>query len=266
MSVTYIFRLDDISWDMNYENFCRIRDLFIKYDICPIVGVIPNNEDQELKAQVGKYRLSREEFWREIYNLQHNHGWAVALHGYNHVYVTDDSGIFGINKRSEFAGLPLSDQIEKISAGKEILEQHGLTIDAFMAPAHSLDWNTIEALKHNDIFTVTDGLCAYPYEKNGVWFIPQVWPWPWKRANCIDTVCFHINSWEPWRFDKLEKFIIRNRSRCGKFQDIVAIAKAGKYKHYKFVNWVSKYTIIMEKCIITVVSKIKRRISAKGDK
>ena len=41
----YIFRLDDISWDMNYENFKRIKQLFTDYGIKPIIGVIPKNED-----------------------------------------------------------------------------------------------------------------------------------------------------------------------------------------------------------------------------
>lgn len=260
MSATYIFRLDDISWDMNYENFSRIRDLFFKYDIHPIIGVIPNNEDKKLKNQVGQHHLSQEEFWREICDLQTNHGWAVALHGYNHVYITGDSGMFDINPRAEFAGLTLSAQAEKICMGKAIFEQHGLTIDAFMAPAHSLDWNTVEALKQNDIFVITDGCCAYPYEKNGVWFIPQVWPWPRERAIGIDTACFHINSWKPQVFIDLEKFIKENVDKCGKFQDVVTAAAAGKYRNRNFVNFISHYKYKAEKFTRALASRIKRKI------
>ena len=97
MSMTQIFRLDDISWDMNYENFSLIRSLFHKYQIKPIIGVIPNNEDIELKRQAGRESISQERFWSEIRELKQKHGWAIALHGYNHVYVTNDSGIFNIN-------------------------------------------------------------------------------------------------------------------------------------------------------------------------
>ena len=194
MAKSYVFRLDDISWDMNYENFCRIRNLFFMYGIQPLIGVIPKNEDPKLKSQVGIRRISEQEFWDEMYELQSNHGWSVALHGYEHVYVTANGGMFNINPWSEFAGLSYKQQDEKIRRGKAILEEHGLTIDAFMAPGHSLDWNTVEALKENGIFTVTDGIAVYPYWKYGMLFIPQVWSWPKDGIWGIETVCLLINS------------------------------------------------------------------------
>lgn len=43
MSAKYIFRLDDICPNMNWDNFYRLEEIFDKYDVKPVVGVIPNN-------------------------------------------------------------------------------------------------------------------------------------------------------------------------------------------------------------------------------
>lgn len=218
----YIFRLDDISWDMNYENFCRIRDIFFRYDVKPIIGIIPHNEDEKLMEQVGVNHLKEEEFWPIIRDLQRNHGWAVALHGYHHVYATHNGGILKVNDRSEFAGLPLAEQSEKIRRGKDILEQNGLRIDAFMAPAHTYDWNTVSALLQNGIGVMTDGYAPYPYRKKGMLFIPQIWPWPSRLSCGIDTSTFHINAWDPHKFEMLDDFIQSHLAEMTTFQKAVS--------------------------------------------
>lgn len=260
MGRTYIFRMDDVSWDMNYENFSRIRELFFKYGIRPIIGVIPKNGDLKLKAQAGGRHLSEDEFWEEMRVLQRDHGWAIALHGYDHVYVTDDGGIFQINPRAEFAGLPYERQEEKIRLGKAILEQHGLTVDAFMAPGHSLDWNTVEALKENGIFTITDGIAAYPYRKNGVLFVPQVWPWPRKGAFGCETACFHINSWGDGIFERLEAFLRENAKNCVSFQDTVKKANECDSLWQRIANGISRLAIPVEKSVRKNGARLKKLV------
>lgn len=256
MAKQYIFRLDDISWDMNYENFSRIRDLFFRYDIRPLIGVIPKNEDPALKAQVGKRHLSEEEFWKEILCLQKEHGWAVALHGYDHVYVTGDGGMFRINPFAEFAGLPYKQQEEKIRLGKTILEEHGIVVEAFMAPGHSLDWNTVEALKQNGIFAVTDGLTAYPKWKKDVLFIPQVWSWPRNGICGIDTVCFHINSWKDGMFKQLEEFLQENYKKCITWADAVKQAPKSNSLWKRFINRITHFLILIEKRVRRIKSQL----------
>ena len=59
---TFVFRLDDISWDMNARNFARIRDLFVRYGIRPLIGVIPFNRDEKLMAKGGEDRMEPEAF------------------------------------------------------------------------------------------------------------------------------------------------------------------------------------------------------------
>ena len=45
----YLIRLDDACHQSNWDNWDKIQQLFSKYKIKPIVGVIPSNRDQKFK-------------------------------------------------------------------------------------------------------------------------------------------------------------------------------------------------------------------------
>ena len=67
-----IIRIDDIAENMNWQLMEKCEELFDKYNIKPVLGVIPNNKDEELcstqkkkifgnllevgKEKVGKYQ------------------------------------------------------------------------------------------------------------------------------------------------------------------------------------------------------------------
>ena len=63
-------------------------------------------------------------------------GWTIAMHGYTHVYSSEDGGINPVNLRSEFAGHSIIEQRKKISAGLKILMKNNLYPKLFFAPAH----------------------------------------------------------------------------------------------------------------------------------
>jgi len=63
-----LLRFDDIAPNMKWEMMSRVKNLLEKYDVKPIIGVIPKNEDNELKA----YPKCSFNFWNEIKNLQIN--------------------------------------------------------------------------------------------------------------------------------------------------------------------------------------------------
>lgn len=252
----YIVRLDDISWDMNYENYERIKDLLKKYDVRPLIGVIPNNEDESLKEFVREKKIGKDCFWEEIRNVQGKEGWCVALHGYNHVYLTKDGGIFHINPRAEFAGLTYEKQNEKIKRGKLIFENEKIRIDAFMAPGHSLDWITVEALLNNEIRIVTDGFSYFPYKENGIWFVPQTSPWFRKGLIGVDTVCLHVNSWNDDHFDRLESFLRKNANKCIDFSEITNKISQYDKTTYLVLNRMSKVIIPLENKLRRIASRV----------
>ena len=79
MKTGFLFRLDDIAPNMRWDMMHKVKKLFNTYDIKPILGVIPKNEDKELKT----YPMCTFNFWNEMKNLK-NQEWEIAMHGYEH--------------------------------------------------------------------------------------------------------------------------------------------------------------------------------------
>ena len=75
-----LIRFDDISENMKWEFMEKCEVLFDEYNIKPVLGIIPNNQDNELK----KYP-KKENFWQIVKRWQ-SKGLTIAMHGYSHVY------------------------------------------------------------------------------------------------------------------------------------------------------------------------------------
>lgn len=208
--IRYMIRMDDITPDMDWDKFGRIKDIFEKYEICPLLGVVPDNKDEKLCVQEKK-----DEFWEILQGLK-SRGWMIAQHGTYHKYVTDESGILGLKKASEFAGLPYEEQFSKLQEGKRILEENGVFTDIFMAPGHTYDKNTIKALFNIGFHTVTDGLYFIPYLYEGILFIPcRLQGYNNKRG--FDTICLHANTMTERAIEELEIFCKENRNEIVSF-------------------------------------------------
>ena len=205
-----MIRMDDITADMNWDKFNRIRDIFEEYGIHPLLGIVPDNQDDKLSIQPPK-----EEFWTIMHSLQEM-GWGIAQHGTYHKYVTKDSGILGLKDASEFAGLPYDEQLSKLQHGKEILEKHGIYTDIFMAPGHTYDSNTIKALHKLGFSTVTDGLYHTPYRDREVLFVPCRLQ-EYRNVKGIDTICLHSNHMSDADIRELEAFCKTNVHRIVSF-------------------------------------------------
>ena len=48
MSMKIAIRMDDITPDMNWENFLRFKRLCDQHQIKPLIGVVPDNQDENL--------------------------------------------------------------------------------------------------------------------------------------------------------------------------------------------------------------------------
>lgn len=200
----YIIRLDDACSFYDSEKWQRIEAVLNKFSVKPIVAVIPNCEDP---LMLDKY-VKDESFWDKARNWQEK-GWTIALHGYNHVYINHNAkGINPVNDYSEFAGVALNEQIEKIRKGLEIFKKQGLTTNIFVAPAHSFDLNTLKALKkESDIRIISDTIASDIYFKYGFYFIPQQCGALRKLPFKVVTGCYHPNSMNNKDFEVLEAFL-----------------------------------------------------------
>lgn len=209
----YLIRLDDASEKRDIKKWDKIEALLEKYEIKPLVGVIPYNMDESLQI----YKEDKL-FWDRV-KMWDSKGWEIAIHGYNHRFITTDGGINPVNPRSEFAGVSLGEQIKKISKGLEIFREHGIIPKVFFAPAHTFDENTLNALKEaSDIRIISDTISNKPYCKYGFTFIPQqsgkVRNLPFHTV----TFCYHPNIMNDRDFEELEKFILQNRSKFKNFE------------------------------------------------
>lgn len=207
-------RLDDITPTMNWENFLKIKEIFDEYDIKPLIGIVPDNQDPKLNIEP-----ARDDFWEFMQRLQYE-DWSIAQHGYQHVYETKDSGLLGINDFSEFAGVPYEDQFEKLRLGQEILREHGIYTTIFMAPGHTYDDATRLALEQMKFQFVTDGYSDCPYIRDGIGYLPCTLSKP-AIPRKFDTLCLHINGMTDADLTELKTFIQDNLSNIVDFLDVL---------------------------------------------
>ena len=218
MVVQYLIRLDDACPTMNKERWDRMESLLDHYGIKPMVGVIPHNEDPEQNVNP-----EDECFWDKVKNWT-NKGWEIALHGYNHCYLSND-GLKGLNpmwQRSEFAGLSIDAQRKKIKDGISIMRKHEVNPLFFFAPSHTFDENTLTALREeSDIRFISDTIALRPYHYKDFTFSPQiVGSARHMPLSGIYTFCYHPNTMNDSNFKELESFIKEYQRSFISFQDI----------------------------------------------
>lgn len=215
MKRLYLIRLDDACPTMHIENWTRMEFILKKYEIRPMVGIVPANLDDKLKQS-----LPDDLFWVKARRWQSN-GWTIALHGLNHIYHKSRGGLNPLWNRSEFVGLSYDNQFAKLADGKSILENNGLNIEWFFAPSHTFDANTVAALKAIGIYRISDTIALKPYRDTEMLFVPQI------GGKCrkmllggVFTFCFHPNTMTDKDFSELEKFLEKYRKYFIGFDDI----------------------------------------------
>lgn len=202
----FLLRLDDASDFMDVEKWQRMENLLDRYGIKPLVGIIPDNQDSSL---VGEYERDPV-FWDRVARWKEK-GWELALHGCYHKYTTTDGGINPVNKRSEFAGVPLDKQKKMIRHGVEVLKKHDIEPRVFFAPSHTFDENTLLALREeSDIRIISDTIANDVYFEDGFYFIPQQSGCVRKLPFRVCTFCYHPNMMKNEDFDILELFLKKN--------------------------------------------------------
>lgn len=222
--INYLVRLDDACPTMDANKWKRIEEILDKYGVKPMVGIIPNNQDETLMID-----KEDDSFWNKASTWQKK-GWSIALHGYDHVYVTQEGGINPVHKRSEFAGLSLIEQEEKVAKGFAILKDKKLEVTYFFAPSHTFDQITIKALYNKTTIRKICGTMARCPYKNGEFIFFPVQFGYFRAINIPGywTFCIHPNTIEKDTFDAFDLFIKRNISKFISFDEIETEALKSK--------------------------------------
>lgn len=214
----YLIRLDDACPTMNLDNWLRIEKILDETNVNPMVGIIPANKDSEQQIST-----TDPNFWDKVKEWE-NKGWAIAMHGYDHNFISD-KGLFGLNPlwvRSEFAGLPFEEQKEKIRNGITIFRENGIEPKYFFAPAHTFDENTLKALREeSNIRIISDTIATKPYRMKDFVFIPQL------GGHCIEmkipgiwTFCLHPSKMSNQDFITTENFIKSHKNEMIGFDQL----------------------------------------------
>ena len=167
----YIFRIDDICPEMDWQRFEKLINIFNKYGVKPLLAVIPDNQDSSLKKQ-----SPIPDFWEKVRDWQ-NKNYIVGMHGYTHQYANKDGGILKLHQGSEFAKTPLKVQIEKIKNFKYI----------------------------------SDGIALWPFKRYNLVWIPQISGKVRQIPFGIITICLHSSSLNTQHFKLIENFIKKNQ-------------------------------------------------------
>lgn len=231
--VKYLIRLDDACPGSNWDKWNQVFALLDKYSIKPIVAVIPNNADPAFNSHTS---IGEDVFFEKMRRIQ-NAGYKLAIHGYNHVYTNDNSGLLRITAHSEFAGESYEIQYAKLSKAKMIFDKEGLDTDLFVAPSHSFDENTIQILRILGINNISDGLYSHPYAKGGCRFIPcQLW-YPVEKSRGTWTICIHPDTISETNLYDLEKFIKNNRHSFIHYNQCSPTSPLRLYDLYVCYSW-----------------------------
>ncbi len=244
----YLLRIDDVAPNMNWKIYFKVKKLFFKYNIKPILGIIPNNKDPELK----KFPTCKNNFFKEMQNVK-DQGWSIAMHGYEHLYHNNKLKDFlSMRVKSEFVGKNYDEQNLKIKKGIEILKKKKLNTNIFFAPNHSFDSLTLKSLKANNFKYIIDGYGFAPFKSDGLIFIPQMFNRPIKFPFGLHTSVYHFNTFTNSDFLRLEKFVKEN------YNNIIDFKLALRFKesfYYYFLTFIVKNLLITKRKLQNFFSK-----------
>jgi hypothetical protein len=248
--VQYLIRLDDLCPTNNLTKWERFFKLFDRYGIKPIIAVIPNNRDPKLNL-CGSYNP---EFWNLVRRLQRKK-YIIAMHGFEHRYITKNPGLFKLNNRSEFAGLPLHIQQQKINVARNIFEREKINTPVFVAPAHTFDINTLKALRTcSTIGIISDGLLPTPYIRMGFKWIPVQLPEVTLKQKDTWTFNYHPETCTDDAFRKLESFVMQYHKDFVSIDDIT-------FKRFGFTDFFKEKYQVNKRLTRKLLKRLMARVN-----
>lgn len=213
-AATFLVRFDDACPTMRRDRWDAAEAIARRYDIRPLVAVVPDNRDPALVVDDDD-----PDFWARVRRWR-DAGWSIGLHGHQHLYTTSERGLVGMRAKSEFAGVAREEQGRKLDAGLEVFRDQGVDPHAWVAPGHTFDAVTVGELVRRGIETISDGFTIAPVERLGALWVPQqLWRFR-RRPAGVWTVCFHPNTWTDDDAEQFGADLARFRTHVGSFAEV----------------------------------------------
>lgn len=108
-----LVRFDDICPTMDWNQWNRAMKILKLYHVKPLIGVIPDCQDPDLLID-----LPRRDFWDYLKALQAD-GFAIAMHGYLHLYDTNAQGIVMVHPFQSLLDTVMRNSMKKSGRGKK---------------------------------------------------------------------------------------------------------------------------------------------------
>ncbi len=215
----YLFRLDDASEYMDVEKWEQVFSILDRHKICPLIGIIPQCKDEEFTK---KYAFNKD-FWLMARAWQ-DRGYIIAMHGFQHVYNTHGAGLNPIHNRSEFVGLSLEEQKQKIKDAFSIFKSQNIMPKVFFAPSHTFDENTLKAIyEMTEIRVVSDTIAGNVYKKDDLFFLPCQIGKPRALPLKFVGIALHPNNMSDDDFAFLDSFLNTHSEKCIKSFDSISL-------------------------------------------
>jgi len=201
----------------------------VESGIKPLVAVVPDNKDRTLIVD-----SARVDFWDRVRHWQ-KLGWAIGLHGYQHVYENNNVGLLKLRAQSEFAGIDRSAQKTKLEKSLAIFNAQGVRPDAWVAPSHSFDRHTVSLLADLGVLVISDGLWRWPHtDSNGIMWVPQqLWNDFGATGPGVWTVCYHHNSWTSASVAGFKKSVL---AHAGEILSLDTVVKQYSLRRLRLVD------------------------------
>jgi hypothetical protein len=106
-----------------------------------------------------------------------------------------------------------------------------------MSPAHTCDFNTLEALiQVTPIRLITDGIAIEPFVFKNITFVPQQLWWPENKKTGTWTICLHPNTMKKKNIIELSGILKEKKflKKIVKFSSVVADAKPMKFSDHLY--------------------------------
>lgn len=247
-----LIRIDDVCENMNWNLMSKLESLFDDYSIKPVLGVIPNNRDEDFLSFPRK-----DNFWDQVRKWQ-DKGWEIVQHGDTHIYdrlCSKKSDYFEYGGGSEFFGHPLNVQEKRIKNGLEKFKREKINIRSFFAPNQTYDENTFIALKNCGISEVIDGYGLMPYTEKNIKFIPQLFEKVVLLPFGIQSTKLHLHIWDENDYKKFENFIKINSKKIITYDQ--ALNKINDSFLYKIIRYFMSKILKLKRMRLDKVSGYK---------
>jgi len=247
-----LIRIDDVCENMDWKLMKKLEVLFDKHSIKPVLGVIPNNKDEDFLSFP-----RNDDFWEQLRAWQKK-GWEIVQHGYTHIYDTlckNKLDYFNYGGGSEFFGHPVSIQESRIRSGLEKFKKEKINIRSFFAPNQTYDENTFIALKNCGINEIIDGYGLMPYTEKNIKFIPQLFEKVIILPFGIQSTKLHLHTWNEDDYQIFENFIKTNSEKIISYD--LALSKINNNFFYKILRYLISKILKIKRLRLDKVSKYK---------